>query len=519
MYLTQTIRNNARNTPNGLATIQMGRKRNWTDFNDRVARLAAGLASHGVKKGDRVAILSLNSDRYFEFYFGCWWLGAVVVPMNLRWSAAENAYSLNDSGAEVLFMDSQFLPMAQEILNDATGVRTKIYLGEDDAPAGFEDYEALIAENAPIDDAGAGGEDLAGIFYTGGTTGFPKGVMLPHRGLWSSGVALAGKIKLTSNAVYLHAAPMFHIADGAYSMGVAVSGGTHAFIPAFSPAVTINAIQEFGVTDTLLVPTMVRMMLDDPTFEAAKLASVKNVTYGASPMPEGTIRKALDLWPDVKWTQAYGQSELSPVISLCGPEWHNFDDGNKGRLRSAGQAALCNEIKIADDNGTEMPRGDVGEVWARGANTMLGYWNRPKETAKALVNGWVRTGDAAWMDDDGYIFIADRLKDMIISGGENVYSAETENALSKMEGVAEVAVIGIPSEEWGETVHAIVVPGSGAALSEQQVIDHCRSLIAHYKCPQSVEFRAEPLPLSGAGKVLKKDLRAPFWKTQTRQVN
>ncbi|MCB1366784.1 MAG: AMP-binding protein, partial [Rhodobacteraceae bacterium] len=434
MYLTQTIRENARKNPDGLATIMGERRRTWTEFNDRVARLAAGLSSCGVAKGDRVAMLALNSDRYFEYYFACWWLGAVVMPMNLRWSASENAYALNDSGTEVLIIDDKFLPMAEAILAEAGGVKVKIHLGDGPAPDGYQSYEALIAASEAIDDAGAGGEDLAGIFYTGGTTGFPKGVMLPHRGLWSSGVALASMLKLRAGAVYLHAAPMFHIADGAYSMGMTVSGGTHAFIPAFTPAGTIDAIDAYKVTDVLLVPTMARMVLDDPGFDAARLASLESVVYGASPMPEGTIRKGLKLLANVRWAQAYGQTETSPVITMCGPEWHNFDADNQGRLRAAGQAVLCNEAKIAAEDGRELPRGEVGEVWARGANTMLGYWNKPEATAQAMVDGWVRTGDAGWMDKDGFIFIADRLKDMVITGGENVYSAEVENAISKLAG-------------------------------------------------------------------------------------
>lgn len=519
MYLTQTISDNARKTPDRLATIMGDRRHTWSEFVDRVARLASGLAGLGVKRGDRVAILALSSDRYFEYYFACWWLGAVVVPMNIRWSPAENAYSLNDSGTETLLIDDQFLPNATAILAETKSVKTRIYLGNSETPNGFVAYDALIAASAPMADAGAGGEDLAGIFYTGGTTGFPKGVMLPHRGLWSSGVALAAKLNIAPDAIYLHAAPMFHIADGAYSMGATVAGATHAFIPAFSPAAAIKAMDDYNVTDTLLVPTMVRMMLDDPGFDPARLAALRSVAYGASPMPEGTIRKGLARLPNVRWAQAYGQTETSPVITMCGPEWHNFDDDNMGRLRAAGQAVLCNEVKIAAPDGRELPRGDVGEVWARGANTMLGYWKRPEATAEALVNGWVRTGDAGWMDEGGYVFIADRLKDMVITGGENVYSAEVESAISGLAGVGEVAVIGIPSEKWGETVHAIVVPKPDAQLTQQQVIDHCRGLIAHYKCPTSVEFRTDPLPLSGAGKVLKLDLRAPFWEGRERQVN
>ncbi len=519
MYLTQTIRNNAQKNKDGFATIMDDRKRTWGEFVERVARLAGGLTKLGVIRGDRVAILAANSDRYLEYYFACFWMGAVVVPMNLRWSAKENAYSLIDSGAKSLFIDDQFMPMAAAILTEATGVEHKIYMGDGDVPEGFEAYEDLIAGSQALADAGAGGEDLAGIFYTGGTTGFPKGVMLPHRGLWSSALAFSEAMRLNSSSIYLHSAPMYHLADGAYSLGTTVGGGAHAFIPFFTPANTIAAVEKYRATDLLLVPTMVKMVMDDPAFDMSRLSSLRQIAYGASPMPEGVIRQALEVFPGVGWIQAYGQTELSPLASFCTAEYHNFDDSNKGRVRSAGRAVICNEIMIVDKENNEVPRGEVGEVVVRGANTMLGYWNRPEETAKTLVDGWVHTGDGAWMDDEGFIFIADRLKDMIISGGENIFSAEVESAISKLPGVSEVAVVGIPSDEWGETVHAIVVPHGDASLDQQVVIDHCRALIAHYKCPTSVEIRTEPLPLSSVGKVLKKDLRAPFWEGRSRQVN
>ena len=439
--------------------------------------------------------------------------------MNLRWSTQENAFSLNDSGAKVIFADDKFLPALPEILAEADGIEHLIYMGNVEAPEGWLDHDGLIATNAAVEDVGCGGEDLAGIFYTGGTTGFPKGVMLSHRSLWSSSVGIAYAFKFEIATRYLHAAPMFHLADGAFSMGTTIACGSHYFIPAFDPAATNGAIESHNVTDTLLVPTMVKMILDCPALAESKLASVKQIIYSASPMPESLIRECLERLPHVGFTQAYGQTELSPLCTLNPPKYHVFNGPNAGKLRSAGRAALCNVIKIVGPDGEELPRGEVGELVAKGPNTMLGYWNRPEETAAVLKEGWVHTGDGAYMDDDGFIFIADRLKDMIITGGENVYSAEVENAIAQHPEVSEVAVIGVPSDTWGEAVHAIVIRRNGAELSETDIIEHARGLIASYKCPQSVEFRSDPMPLSGAGKVLKRDLRAPYWEGRERQVS
>jgi acyl-CoA synthetase (AMP-forming)/AMP-acid ligase II len=229
--------------------------------------------------------------------------------------------------------------------------------------------------------------------------------------------------------------------------------------------------------------------------------------------------RAMAALPQCNFTQAYGQTELSPVATLLPAEYHVLEGERAGRLKSAGYAAMCNEIQIVDSAGNEVARGTVGEVRARGPNTMLGYWGKPKETAATLRDGWVHTGDAAYMDDEGFIYIVDRLKDMIVSGGENVYSCEVENAVTKHSAVAQCAVIGIPSDKWGEAVHAIVILKAGEQATAQAIIEHCHTLIAGYKCPRSIEFRTEPLPLSGAGKVLKRELRAPFWEGKNRQVN
>ena len=521
MQLTQCIKRAAQVDREGSATIFAERRHTWSDFTARVSRLAGGLRELGVSEGDRVAMLALNSDRYLEYYFAIPWAGAVVVPMNIRWSPAENAYSLNDSGARVMIVDDAFAAMVPKILAQAT-LDTLIYAGEGETPDGMLNYEALIADNAPASDAERGGEDLAGIFYTGGTTGFPKGVMLPHRGLWSSAIAMAHHLELDAGARYLHAAPMFHLADGAMSMACCVVGAGHVMISAFSPQAVLEAASAHRPTHLLLVPTMVKMVLDDPGLATADLSSVQRVLYGASPMPEGVLLEAFEKLPHCGWLQAYGQTELSPVATVMPPEYHVLEGPKAGKLRSAGRAAVCCEVRIVDETGDELPRGEVGQISVRGPNTMQGYWNKPEETADTLIDGWVRTGDGAYMDEDGFIFIMDRFKDMIISGGENIFSAEVESALSKHPAVGECAVVGIPDEEWGETVHAIVVLAEGAEAAEameSELIGHCRELIAHYKCPRSLEFRSEPLPLSGAGKVLKKDLRAPFWEGREREVN
>lgn len=510
MYLTQAVKQNAQQHGAVTATMMGARQHSWSQFQDRVARLAGGLQGLGVERGDRVAILALNSDRYLEYYYACYWLGAVVVPMNLRWSVVENSYSLNDSGTRTLFVDDAYAGMIPEIIRQATGIADVVFMGEGETPEGWHNHEALIASSQPAEDVGAGGHDLAGIFYTGGTTGFPKGVMLSHLAIWSSAMAMAygmggGDIK------FLHAAPMFHLADGLLSNATTIMGGTHCFIADFGTSFdaekTFAAIEAMQVSTLLLVPTMIRMLLDFEGYSPSRLQSVRSVIYGASPMPEGVIRRCLDELPHIGFTQVYGQTELAPLVTLNPPESHVLDGP---RLRSAGRGVACVDIKIVDAQGRECARGEVGEIVARGANAMTGYWNLPEETAKTLVDGWVHTGDAAWMDDDGFIFIADRLKDMIISGGENVFSAEVESAISKHPSVREVAVIGLPCERWGESVHAIIVPHQGATITETDIVEHCRALLAGYKCPRSVAFRENSLPLSGAGKVLKRDLREEF---------
>lgn len=516
MNLTQMLNSAASATPGATSTRFGDRARTWGETRERVARMASALKSMGVGAGDRVAILALNSDRYTEYYFAVWWAGAVVVPMNVRWSATENAYSLRDSGAKVLFVDAAFAPMVPAIRAEVDSVGSLVFLDDGDVPPDMLGFEALIQSNDSCEDAGTGGEDLAGLYYTGGTTGFPKGVMLPHRALWYNSLALAKHIGLEPGDVYLHAAPMFHLADGAASNATSIVGAGHAYVSAFDVEAVLDAIESQGVTHALMVPTMIGMLLQHPGFEPDRLKSLRTLVYGASPMPEGVLRDALVKLPDVDLIQAYGQTEMAPMITVLSAAEHTLDGP---KLRSAGRVGVGCEVRIVGVEGQELPAGEVGEIVARSPGCMQGYWNLPEQTASTLVEGWVHTGDGAYRDEDGFIFIVDRLKDMIVTGGENVFSAEVESAISTHPDVAEVAVVGIPSEKWGEAVHAIVVPREGEGLTEDEIIAHCKPLIANYKCPRSVTLRQEPLPLSGAGKVLKRDLRAPFWDGKERSVN
>jgi acyl-CoA synthetase (AMP-forming)/AMP-acid ligase II len=518
MYLTQSLHRAVQQHPERIAVRFGGRQRTFRDFAGRVARLAGALQQLGMQTGDRVAMLSLNSDRYLEYLMAVPWGGGVLNPCNIRWSPAEILYSLDDSGSTILLVDATFRPLVEQFRRDSRTLREVIYCGDDEAPAGMHGYEALLAAAHPVPDAVRRGEDLAGIFYTGGTTGFPKGVMLSHNNLCSSGLALRAEGLATPGGTYLHAAPMFHLADVGFSLVQWSEGNTHTIVPMFNPELVLDTLERDRVTHVLLVPTMIQMMVDHPAMQQRRdLSALKTIVYGASPISEAVLERAMAALPGVDFVQAYGMTELAPVATV-NPAYYHTPEGRKlGKLRAAGRAGYCIELRIVDAEGREVPRGTVGEVVVRGPNVMQGYWNKPEQTAAAVRDGWMHTGDGAWMDDDGFIFIADRLKDMIISGGENVYSGEVENAVAQHAAVAGCAVIGIPSDQWGETVHAVMVRKPGQDVSAEALIAHCKSLIAGYKCPRSVDF-ADALPISGAGKVLKTKLREPFWQGRDRAV-
>jgi long-chain acyl-CoA synthetase len=519
MHISQLLERAVQTKRDQVATICGDRVHTYAQFKDRVQRFAGALHGMNIKNEERVAILAHNSDRYLEFYYAVPWAGGIFVPVNTRLAVPEFAYWLNDSGTEVLLVDDAFAGILAELKPLVPSLREVIYIGDGETPAGMQNYEELVAANQPVDDAGRGGDEIAGLFYTGGTTGVSKGVMLSHKNFLVNTLNAMPAFNFTEYSRWLHVAPMFHIADGCAVFGATMGMSCHVFIPGFTPAGTMQAMADHKITNTLLVPTMVNMMVNDPTIGDYDLSNLKDIVYGASPMPEAVIVKALEVLPGCGFTHAYGQTECAPLITFTGPEYHVLEGENAGRFKSAGRAAYAVDVRIFDENDQEVPLGTVGEICTRGDNVMLGYWNKPEQTAEALRGGWMHTGDGGYMDEQGFVYIVDRVKDMIISGGENVYSAEVENALYQHEAVAECAVIGIPHEKWGEQVHAVVRLHEGQDVSDQEMIAFTHTLIAGFKCPRSVDFVSDPLPLSGAGKILKTELRKPYWDEQGKGVS
>ena len=425
---------------------------------------------------------------------------------------------MRDCRAQVLFVDKTFAATGASLAKALPGLKL-IFADDGDAPAGIVSYEALLLRNEPIPDAMRVSADLAGIFYTGGTTGRSKGVMLSHGNLMANAMNALGEGLFPNSSVYLHAAPMFHLANGAAMYSLLLNGGSNVIIQGFTPEGVMAAFQNERVTDVLLVPTMIQMLVDHPALGSYDLSSVKNIIYGASPISEAVLGRAIAALPKVQFTQAYGMTELSPIATILHWNEHIGDSRAKGRHRGAGRATLGCEVRIVDTDDKPLPIGAVGEIAVRGDNVMMGYWERPEETSKAVIDGWMHTGDGGYMDEDGFVYVVDRVKDMIISGGENVYSVEVENAIAQHPAVAQCAVIGIPSEQWGEQVHAVVVTRSNTRVSANELIEFSKTLIAGYKCPRSVDISENPLPLSGAGKVLKRELRKPFWDSRERHVS
>ncbi|MEV0522010.1 long-chain fatty acid--CoA ligase [Streptomyces sp. NPDC050439] len=512
MFLTQPLHRMLQQTPDAPLTVHGDRTRTVRASGDRVSRLAGALHALQVTAGDRVAILAHNSDRYHEYLLATWWAGAAVVPLNIRWSAQEIGFSLHDCGARVLFVDDAFTDQVARLDEPPA---TVVHCGDGPTPHGMLAYEDLIEATAPVTDVCRGGDDLAGVFYTGGTSGTPKGVMLSHTNMAVSalGSQVTGRLAAPGGRM-LHSAPMFHLADLALWGTQNLVGGCHVILPGFEAAAVLAAVQSHRPTSALLVPTMIQALVDHPGLDEHDLSSMRSIVYGASPIPEPVLKRAMDAFPDVAFVQAYGMTEAAPIATLLTGEDHR--EGR--RLRSAGRAAAHGEVKVIDPGGAEVPRGTVGEIALRGAHIMSGYWGRPEDSAQVLRAGWLYTGDGAYMDDDGYVFVVDRLKDMIISGGENVYSAEVENAIAQHPAVAACAVIGLPDDDWGERVHAVLVLREGHTATADEIRRHTKSLIAGYKAPRSVEF-TDALPLSPAGKILKRELRAPHWEHSDRSVH
>jgi long-chain acyl-CoA synthetase len=423
----------------------------------------------------------------------------LLVPLNARHTAGELRYALEDSGAKVLFTTRE--------ADDIRGTVEHVF----DLDGG---YEALIAGAEPVDFP----EDLdeatvAGLFYTGGTTGAAKGVMLTHRNLIANALHFQAVLQFTPDTRWLIIAPLFHAAGSIAVLPTVWNAGTLVTLPAFDPARALDLIEEHGITDTLVVPTMLAAMNEEQLARPRDVSSLKSISHGGSPCATETLRRGHEAFPGAELIHMYGATETAPIATSVNHEERLLDGP---RARACGQPAVGVEVVVVGPDGQELAVGEVGEVAIRGPNVMAGYWNKPAETAAALVDGWYRTGDLGYRDDEDYIFLVDRAKDMIVTGGENVYSTEVEDALYRHPAVLEAAVFGIPDATWGEAVHAVVVPRGAVEIDD--LVAHCRSLIADYKVPKRIDLRAEPLPKSGAGKVLKRELREPYWAGAEERV-
>jgi long-chain acyl-CoA synthetase len=422
----------------------------------------------------------------------------VIVPLNARHTPSELCYALEDAGARVLFsaIEVPGLPDCIEHVFD---------LGSD--------YERLLDAAREREFVEADEDDLAGLFYTGGTTGQAKGVMLSHRNLVANAIHLQWAWPFSPSTRWLVAAPLFHAAGSAPVLPTVWPAGSQVLLNAFDPGAALDLIAEHEVTHTLLVPTMLAAVSEEQLARPRELPTLRGISHGGSPVATETLRRAHRAFGEIELVHMYGATETAPLVTALRNEERLLDDP---RIRSCGQPIPGVEVELRTMSGGSVALGEIGEVLVRGPNVMLGYWNKPEQTAEVLEDGWYHTGDLGYLDDHGHLYLVDRAKDMIVTGAENVYGTEVEEALYAHEAVLEAAVFGVPDPHWGEAVYAVVVPRN--EIDADALIAHCRTLIADYKVPKRIELRTEPLPKSGAGKVLKRELRAPHWEGRTEAV-
>jgi long-chain acyl-CoA synthetase len=478
-----------------VAVVDGERSVTYGELARRVGALGAAL------EAERVGFLGVNSLAHVECWLGVPASGRVLVDLNFRLAEDELAFMVDDAGVELLIVDSAQREVGRRLQARCRGLRRLIVDGPE--------YEALVA-GSPAALPGADEDELAAISYTGGTTGTPKGVMLSHRNLLANALHNLVATGHRTQDRWLHVCPMFHVAGTSNVFACTWVGATQVILPRFEARSVLATIERERITHAVFVPTMLAMLLDAP--ERSDVSSLRHVQYAASPISPELQRRVLE-WLPCDVAQFYGMTEAAPTVSHLTPEDHRT---RPERLGSMGAPVAGVQVEVRDPVGGPVETGEVGELWVRGANVMLGYWNRPEATAEALVDGWYRTGDLARADEHGYLYMVDRAKDMIISGAENVYSVEVEAALLAHHAVAEAAVFGVPDERWGEAVHAVVAARS--PVTPDELIAHCRSRIAGYKVPRQIDVQPGPLPKSGAGKLLKNRLRAPFWEGRERLV-
>ncbi|MHA1785957.1 MAG: long-chain-fatty-acid--CoA ligase [Candidatus Helarchaeota archaeon] len=516
------------------AIIFKNRKYTWLQANEAANSLAHALQELGVKKGDNVALLLRNSDAIILSYYGITKI-ATVVPINYMASKKEIIYILNDCEAEVLIISNNLLYHQDAIKAECPRIKHIIAYNQDGlgVPPNLKNFDDLIknySKDEPVPSEPISNTDMAYIIYTGGTTGLPKGVMLSHLNLLQNNLAtttyVTQKIEL-EKLVIMIAIPLFHVAANIGAIQAVLTGTTMVIMDGFVIKDFLETLVKHECIGFGLVPTMINLLINSTEIEKYKAyleENIKMIVYGASPMSPTVLSKTMKTFPNADFFQYFGQTEYSPVMAVLDPIDHSkaLEPGNEYLLAAAGRALVGTDIRIVDDQGNDVKLGEVGEIIAKGDGMMIGYWNKPDKTKETIKNGWLYTGDMGKMDEDGYIYCVDRKKDMIISGGENIYTKEVEDALYTHPAVLECAVIGIPDERWGEAVHAVVILKrgfkKGVNVTEEELIAHVKDQIARYKAPKSITFKRS-LPKSAQGKILKKDLRVKFWKGKERSIN
>lgn len=495
MIYTHSVARALRYYPDKTAFASGEQRYTFREVHAKVGGIAAALTKHGFKKGDRLALLLPNEPEFIGIVYACAWLGLIVVPLNTRLSPKEIDHVLVDAAPHGLIRHSSMPVPTGQLPWEMVIDQEPLEYSNDSHPEVVYDPNAVFT-----------------LIYTSGTTGQPKGVALTHANIFANLDHANYWMRYREGGVYLHAAPLFHIADFPFMFASPAFGTCQTTIPKFSPQTFCETVQRERVTHTVVVPTMLNLLTKFEDLKKYDLTSLKQLGYGGSPIAPDLIHRTREIFPNLELVQVYGLSETGFLAGLQNQEH------TENRLTSCGRACPGIDLRVVDDSGKEVEAGKPGELVVRGANVMRGYWNNPNETEAAFRDGMFRTGDIGYQDAEGYFFIMDRRKDMIVTGGENVYSAEVEKVIYQHPAVLEAAVFGIPDPQWGELVMAIVALKPGMILKAQDLITFCKQSLAHYKVPRRIEFDKTELPKSGSGKILKRVLREKFWSQQQRSV-
>lgn len=517
MVLGDLLRSMARRSPDGLGVVFEGKSFSWKEVNERVNRLGNALLSLGLRKGDKLAILAQNSHRYAETYFALAKTGLVAVPIGWQSAAPEAAFILNHSEAKAVVADNEYLPLIDSISSQLSSVKHVIGMGEGKADG--LDFENMLNSSPASEPAvEVFPDDVRALGYTSGTTGTPKGCIVTHAQTLAGLANCLIEMPIPRERPTLLTIPFF-TGFGATRLFLGLyNRSTLVTLRRFQPAQVFEAIERYRIAHLCLVPTMIISLCNSPDIRNYDLSSLRLIGYGGSPVAPSVLNRAMNAFK-CDFYQGFGAMEVGGLVAFLAPEDHVLDGSElkEKRLLSTGREAQYAEIRLVDDQGHDVAPNELGELIVKTDSAISGYWKMPEQTAETIRDGWVYTGDVAYRDEDGYLYVADRKKEMIVSGGMNIYPAEIETVLYTHPAVAQVAVIGVPDEHWGEAVKAVIELKQGARATEEQIIDYCRERLASYKKPKSVDF-VERLPISSSGKVAKRELRERYWQGRKRRV-